>query len=686
VSATGILAYVAFDVIGAANASSSLTLSNVSLNDGAIASQVAGGSLTVNDLHAISGLVRYWSDNTAIAGVAVFLEGEASSTATTGSNGAYAFADLRGGDYTLMPDNQADVRQITAYDAALVLQAAAGTRTLSANESLAADVNRRDGVSALDAAYILQKSVGLIPGTFPNAGTHWVFTPAQRTYTALAADQVNQHFTGVLLGDVSGNWATGAGGSGVLSSPAAKHQLTIGSAQALPGEAAVRVPVRIARASAGVYAADLTITYDSGSLTLADAGVSLGLAATGMSAAVNASIPGIIRVALASANPIASDGDLLNLQFSVAAERQGDFPVAFSVANINEGSGSVVADGGAIVVTPAVTVAAGQQSNDAVARSGSQRIVKLGTGRLVLDLPNSHSGGTVVSEGEVVVRHASALGSGTLEVLPGARVTFDLEFGRVNVSRLVVRDGATLDIRRGGLTLAAGSASAAEVRALLTSSRNGGNWDGPGIATSEAASGSRRAVGYRVMTNGSIVVAWAAFGDVNLDGLVNSTDVNMILTSGRYGTTATDGGWWQGDFNYDGRVNATDINLLITAGLFNASSYRTAVSGQAIQGAATGYSPVLAAAFGVLEPEPVAPAPAVVVTASRAMPVETASSPVASRLTRLTKFVESLRRKPAAPATAAQDIGSTGQAGQAVEQPALAVRRHRGGGPRSRRG
>jgi autotransporter-associated beta strand protein len=604
ISATGVVAYVSFNVVGGPNTSSALSLSSVSLNDGAIASQTAAGQLAVNDLHAISGLVRYYADNTAIAGVALFLEGEASLTMTTGSTGAYSFADLRAGNYTLMPDKQSDVRQITAYDAALVLQAAAGMRTLSANETLAADTNRRDGVTALDASYILQKSVGLIPGTFPNAGTHWVFSPSQRTFTNLAADQLNQHFTGILLGDVSGNWSQGDGGAGVAGTSGVltgSSRLSIGAAAAAPGETGVRVPVRIERGGPGVYAADLTITYDPTALSLASGGVSLGTAATGMAFAVNAATPGVIRVGLAGTQPIATDGDLIALDFNVAPDRLGDQPLSFSVAKLNEGQAGVTSNGGAITVTPTVMIAEGQQVSDSETRSGNQRILKQGAGTLVLDRANSHAGGTRIESGQVVVRHASALGSGVLEVLPGARITLDVDFSRVTVSNLVVHAGATIDIGRGGIVLPTGTLSPSEVRTLLVSGRNGGTWNGSGISSSDGVSGSRRAVGYRVMPDNSIVVAWAAFGDTNLDGRVNSTDINMILSAGRYGTTATDGGWWQGDFNYDGRANTSDINLLISAGLLNAPSYRTTLSGQSLQASASANAMVMAA-FGLTEP------------------------------------------------------------------------------------
>ena len=48
-------------------------------------------------------------------------------------------------------------------------------------------------------------------------------------------------------------------------------------------------------------------------------------------------------------------------------------------------------------------------------------------------------------------------------------------------------------------------------------------------------------------------------GDANLDGTVNFTDLNIVLTN--YNQA---GGWMQGDFNHDGVVNFADLNILLT--------------------------------------------------------------------------------------------------------------------------
>jgi len=81
-------------------------------------------------------------------------------------------------------------------------------------------------------------------------------------------------------------------------------------------------------------------------------------------------------------------------------------------------------------------------------------------------------------------------------------------------------------------------------------------------------------VGYRILPTGTGVVAWAAFGDSNLDGQVNLTDVSLINNGGKFGQGSSTGATWsQGDYNYSGGVTLTDISLLNNAALYNAGSY-----------------------------------------------------------------------------------------------------------------
>ena len=51
---------------------------------------------------------------------------------------------------------------------------------------------------------------------------------------------------------------------------------------------------------------------------------------------------------------------------------------------------------------------------------------------------------------------------------------------------------------------------------------------------------------------------YTLYGDANLDGQVNSTDLQILL----FGLNKP-GAWDQGDFNYDGNVNSADLQALL---------------------------------------------------------------------------------------------------------------------------
>jgi hypothetical protein len=79
-----------------------------------------------------------------------------------------------------------------------------GLLTFDEPSYLAADVDGDGRLTALDAAYILQKSAGIIEGEFPGSGAEWIFDGTM--VVNLTGDKSNMNFTGILLGDVTGDW------------------------------------------------------------------------------------------------------------------------------------------------------------------------------------------------------------------------------------------------------------------------------------------------------------------------------------------------------------------------------------------------------------------------------------------------------------------------------------------------
>ena len=233
-----------------------------------------------------------------------------------------------------------------------------------------------------------------------------------------------------------------------------------------------------------------------------------------------------------------------------------------------------------------INLASGVSTVDSQARVGATQIIKRGLGALILDKPNSHFGGTVVEAGEVIVRNMSALGTGTLEIRAGAKLTLDI--GSVNwnggtnaiqLPGLQIDPNGRLEVGTGQIRVAAGGYDAASIRSALVAGRSGGDWQGGvsgvGITSEFAMDGIQRAIGYRIVAStNELRLGFAAFGDTNLDGKVSSTDVTLINNARRFGQAASPStGWADGDFNYDGRVTSTDITMFNNTQLFGKGSY-----------------------------------------------------------------------------------------------------------------
>jgi autotransporter-associated beta strand protein len=234
-------------------------------------------------------------------------------------------------------------------------------------------------------------------------------------------------------------------------------------------------------------------------------------------------------------------------------------------------------------------------------------VIVRGGGTLVLAGSSTNTGGVKVEDGKLIVQHASALGTGTLDVRAGGTVSLNIGFSKATVGGLSLASGAKVDLGSGGLTIAAGGTTLDALRSSILLARNGGAWNGTsGIGSANVDLTKSKVVGYRQTPTGAYQVAWAGYGDTNLDGRVNSTDINALNSARKFGLSARDSHWSQGDFSYDGRVNSTDIQLL--SAMFGKPSYyasSTAPSAPVSQGnlpAAT-ITAQLFAALGWVDPD-----------------------------------------------------------------------------------
>ena len=249
-----------------------------------------------------------------------------------------------------------------------------------------------------------------------------------------------------------------------------------------------------------------------------------------------------------------------------------DDALASSAVTVRPGA-TLRVDAGVTMRAPSLTVAGGTLN---------------GTGATLLANATSGIGRLTVTSGAVTgAPRLSVSGNGVVTLPSDRRQTVALTALAVDSA-----SGGRLDIGKARIDVAVGGITAATLRAALVVGRNAGAFDGTGgIVTSggkASASMANPAVGYRVLPSGAASVAWAAYGDANLDGQVNMTDINLMNSGGKYGQGVASGAtWWDGDFNYSGGVTQTDITLMNSASLFSAGSYLPAAPAAAVSGTFT---------------------------------------------------------------------------------------------------
>jgi len=161
-------------------------------------------SLEILPNFSFSGKITYYKGAQGIAGVKVTLNNGMSTY--TDEDGCYAFTGVTTSHVVITVSHSGYVNNaITAMDASMILSdVVEESSSFSEMQLIAADVDGDGMVTPHDASYILQKSVGMIEGEFPGSGEEWAFVGT--AVLSLTADKTDVNFTGILLGDVTGDW------------------------------------------------------------------------------------------------------------------------------------------------------------------------------------------------------------------------------------------------------------------------------------------------------------------------------------------------------------------------------------------------------------------------------------------------------------------------------------------------
>ncbi|MCY2952927.1 MAG: S8 family serine peptidase [Planctomycetota bacterium] len=523
VSGSGALVYLTFEVIGPPTSTTGLSFGTALLNDGAISCQISPGTFTVKGLFTLSGKVSYYADGKPVPGTQLSLVGAGVHQATSSSDGTYLIPSVQTGAYTLTPSKANDVVEITAYDASLVLQYAAGLLSLSDQQKLAADVNRNGLITSMDASYILEQSVGLLTVPFQGAGKVWDFTPANRGYSLLNGDLSGQDFTAILIGDVSGNWQrSGTGMARLAAASSGSASLSLGTVEAAPSET-VAVPVSIDPGSSEIRAADLVVTYDPSQLSLI--GVEAGSAAANSMYAFNTAEPGVIRAGFAKATSFAQGGTLMRIQFQVVGDLETPTSIDFQAARLNEGGVTADLESGMVRDYPMIDVGAGQVFE--VAASRRLKSLSIADGGRV----NLTPGG----EKLVLVRSLAISPGGLLDLADNDMIVAN---GDPAVIGAWIKSGQLIGKGEKYTTLAAVVNDKGDAKTRIKDT-----FGGQDVGLSD------------------VLIKYSCDGDANLDGVVNADDYFQIDS----GFISRKKGYYNGDFNYDDVVNADDYFLIDSA-------------------------------------------------------------------------------------------------------------------------
>ena len=167
------------------------------------------GSITFQTGVAInlSGTISYCSNPSLnpVPGVTLTLTGDAGGSTTSDGSGNYTLSGPAGGSYTVTPAKGSIAPGsvgINTVDVVAVQRHFLNLGTpLSGCRLTAADVNGAGGIDTVDVVAIQRFFLGLSTG-IANTGKY-NFTPVNRSYIGVVANQIGQNYDALIFGDVA---------------------------------------------------------------------------------------------------------------------------------------------------------------------------------------------------------------------------------------------------------------------------------------------------------------------------------------------------------------------------------------------------------------------------------------------------------------------------------------------------
>jgi hypothetical protein len=180
-----------------------------------------GDATILPPLVSLNGKIFYRNSTAPVSGGVITSMGPSRLSTMSDGSGNYVLRKLTQGSYILRPSKTGDLRgAIQGADALMVLRAAALLDSLDADQKFCADVTRDGRITISDALAILRFLAAQSTG-IAQVGV-WVFQP--ESVSLLLQTSAAQNFKTLLLGEVSGNWATSSNPSESKTLPFATVQ------------------------------------------------------------------------------------------------------------------------------------------------------------------------------------------------------------------------------------------------------------------------------------------------------------------------------------------------------------------------------------------------------------------------------------------------------------------------------
>ncbi|MFN0279963.1 MAG: cohesin domain-containing protein [Pyrinomonadaceae bacterium] len=314
---------------------------------------------------SVSGTVRYGNpaspttkfiSNATVASTIGSPSVSTTTAAPGGTAGQYTLTGFGSGNYTIGVTKTTGQNGISSQDAARIAQHVSGISLIPTDaQRVAADVTNNGALSSTDAAQIARFVTGL--GAPIGLTNQWRFfvppgptfpvgaSPTTRSYTDPIGIQTGQDYIGLLIGEVTGNWAAGPlrPANGPERSTAVNLPSLVTSA-----DSEVVIPVAVnGAANKGIISYEFDLRYDPTVIQPQVDAVDLaGTVSRGLTAVANPHEPGLLRVAIYGAYPIEANGLLLNLKFNAVGASGSVSPLTFERIMFNEGDpGTLVTEG-----------------------------------------------------------------------------------------------------------------------------------------------------------------------------------------------------------------------------------------------------------------------------------------------------------------------------------------------------